>query len=133
MDLSSIESGQILIDEFLAISDETLNSYLVATNDAKSVYAPDNVIPPMAIAALVMGSAMSSIQLTPGAVHTGQDLAFFHSVDYGTQLHCQVMVSQNTVRRNVRFLNIDFVINGKGEIVMTGRSSIVIPEESPSS
>ena len=62
MDLSSIESGQILIDEFLSISDETIGSYLEATDHKKHLYSEANVVPPMAIAALAMGSAMRSIQ-----------------------------------------------------------------------
>ena len=38
MDLSLIESGQILVDEVLAISNETINSYLVVTNDEQNLY-----------------------------------------------------------------------------------------------
>ncbi len=128
MDLSTLQPGQTLFDERTVISADDSAAYRAAVGDRLAIYEEDHVVPPLAVAALVMGAAMRAAELPGGAVHTGQELEFARPVTEGTELACSATVAQNTVRSGTRFLVLEVRGSEGAELAIRGRATIAISE-----
>jgi acyl dehydratase len=130
LDLSALEPGQALFSKRIVVTAADAASYLTAVEDDAALYAAERLVPPMAVAALVMGAAMEAVALPSGAVHTGQELEFAAPVREGTELACGATVAQNSVRRGTRFLVLEIHGERGGVTAVAGRTSIAIAESS---
>jgi len=131
-DLSSLRPGQKLAEEELVVSQEAADAYQTAVGEAMAPYHKGRVVPPLAVAALAMGTAMRSLALPAGAVHTAQELAFMGAVTPGVPIRCATAVAQNNVRRGLRFLVVQLSVTQKDQVVLEGRTSLAIAERSGS-
>ena len=127
MDLSTLQPGQVLFSYSMAVEPEACAAYREATQDGCE--AEGNVVPPMAIAALVMSEAMRALELPAGAVHTGQEVEFLNPVPEDVPVECSSSVVQNSVRRGVRFLTLELQASCAGVPTVSGRASIAVPVE----
>ena len=128
MDFSTLEPGHELFSRRITVASDSVVAYLAAVDDRTSMYAQEGIVPPMAVAALVMSQALKAIELPAGAVHIGQELGFQAAVDVGADVDCSARVVQNSVRRGTRFMALE-ITAGVGEAkALTGRVSLAIPE-----
>ncbi|MEX2431118.1 MAG: hypothetical protein WD645_04285 [Dehalococcoidia bacterium] len=128
MDLSTLQPGQPLFTERMAIATQASAAYREAVDDGCGLHAQERLVPSMAVAALVMAGAMRAVQLPAGAVHTGQELEFVREVAEGASLECSGSVGQNTVRQGARFLTLELRATCDGELVLHGRANISLQE-----
>ena len=133
MDLSTLEPGLVLLSKRLTITAAAAAEFRSAVEDSAELYADERLVPPMAVAALVMGEAMRAVELPGGAVHTGQELEFLAAAPENAELACTASVAQNSVRRGSRFLVLEIrgELGGEGgaETVVAGRATIVVAEQ----
>ena len=129
MDLATLEPGSELFSQRITMTGDAVAGYLAAVEDDGDAYAQEGVVPPMAVAALVMAEALKAIELPAGAVHTGQELGFLAAVDVGAEVQCTAKVVQNSVRRGTRFVALEITADVGDERALTGRVSLAIPEE----
>ena len=129
MDLATLEPGSELFSRRIAMTGDAVAGYLAAVEDDAEAYAQEGIVPPMAVAALVMAEALKAIELPAGAVHTGQELGFLAAVDVGAEVQCTAKVVQNSVRRGTRFVALEITADVGDERALTGRVSLAIPEE----
>ena len=129
MELSSLEPGHLLVDEEMSISPEVAAAYCDAVEDDSVLYREQQVVAPLAVAALALGLAMRAVELPPGAVHAGQELEFVSPVAPGEPLRCSAHVAQNATRGGTRFLGVELLVARREQKVVAGRASILIPEE----
>ena len=133
MDLSTLEPGHVLLSKRITITAAAAAEFRSAVEDSAELYADERLVPPMAVAALVMGEAMRAVELPGGAVHTGQELEFLAAAPEDAELACTASVAQNSVRRGSRFLVLEIrgQLNGEGgaETVVAGRATIVVAEQ----
>lgn len=127
MDIANIEPGTKLFDRTMTLTDGAVDAYVAAVEDGNAVYGSEHVAPPMAVAALVMAQALEAIELTPGTVHTSQELEFCAPVPIGCEVHCAATVSQNSVRRGTRFVGLEIVGETEGVRAVVGKVSLAIP------
>jgi len=131
MDLAILETGQTLLRAPLTISPQEIDAYLDAVDDDAEVYRAEHLAPPMAVAALIMASAMRAVALPAGAVHTSQELDFAAPVALGPDgatLDCLASVAQNSERRGTRFLVLEIAADIQGRRAVTGRISLAVAE-----
>ena len=114
----------------MAISADEAALYLSAVGDDAPLYAEEGVVPPMALAAMVMAATMRAVELPPGAVHTAQEVEFARPVAQGADLACTATVVSNSVRRGTRFLVIEMRGVDGGSPALSARATIVIDGES---
>ena len=126
MDLSTLEPGQRLFSRSMAVSADAAASFREAVDDEAPAAAEDHVVPPMAVAAMVMGAAMEAVELPAGAVHTAQELEFARPVEMGAPLTCSATVVSNSVRRGTRFIVLEMQGTDGAETVLRARSTIAI-------
>ena len=115
----------------MAISASDAASYRAAVDDDAPPSNPasggEHVVPPMAVAAMVMGAAMEAVELPAGAVHTAQEIEFARPVEEGVPLACSATVVSNSVRRGTRFIVLEMLGVDGGETALSARSTIAIP------
>ena len=126
MDLSTLEPGHRLFSRSMAVSADAAASYRSAVGDDEPRSAEEHVVPPMAVAAMVMGAAMEAVELPAGAVHTAQELEFARPVEEGAPLTCSATVVSNSVRRGTRFIVLEMLGVDGAETALSARSTIVI-------
>ena len=133
INLSTLEPGKNLFNGPMTLSPQEIDAYLGAVGDDADVYRAEGLAPPMAVAALVMATAMRAVALPAGAVHTGQELDFAAPVPLGSDrdatLDCAGTVAQNSVRRGTRFLTIEITGDLNGTRAVTGRISLAVAGE----
>ena len=112
------------------VSQEVADAYQTAVGEVMAPYHKAQVVPPMAVAALAMGTAMRSLTLPAGAVHTAQELSFIRPVSPGVPMRCSTVVAQNSVRRDLRFLVLQLSVTHEGQVVLEGRASLAVAEKS---
>ena len=123
MDLATLEPGQTLAVEPLRFAADDVAAYRQAVG---ATPGPAYYAPPMAVAAWAMGSAMRAVELPAGAVHISQELRFLEALPEDAELQCTTTVAQNSVRRGVRFLVIEFAVDGREQQVLWGTATISI-------
>ena len=128
MDLNTIEPGHALVDREIVITSAMADAYVQAVGDECALYAEEGLVPPMAVAALVMAEAMDAVSLPAGTVHTGQELTFSRPVAMGAAVRCSAVVAANSVRRGTRFLTLDLRGALDGEAAVEGRAALAVPE-----
>ena len=128
MDLNTLEPGHALVDREIVITSAMAGAYTQAVGDGNRLYADEGLVPPMAVAALVMAEAMDAVSLPAGTVHTGQELTFSHPVAMGATVRCSATVAVNSVRRGTRFLTLDLRGALDGEAAVEGRAALAVPE-----
>ena len=126
MDLSTLEPGQRLFSRSMAVSADAAASYRSAVGDDAPPIAGEHVVPPMAVAAMVMGAAMAVVELPAGAVHMAQELEFARPVEAGAPLTCSATVVANSVRRGTRFIVLEMRGVDGADTALTARSTIAI-------
>ena len=129
MDLNTLEPGHTLVDREIVITDSMADDYVRAVGDECALYADEGLVPPMAVAALVMAEAMEAVSLPAGTVHTGQELTFSRAVATGSAVRCSATVAANSVRRGTRFLTLDLRGALNGEPAVEGRAALAVPED----
>ena len=129
MDLNTLEPGHRLVDREIVVTEEMADAYVRAVGDECALYAEEGLVPPMAVAALVMAEAMDAVSLPAGTVHTGQELTFSRAVAMGSAVSCSATIAANSVRRGTRFLTLDLLGALDGEAAVEGRAALAIPEE----
>ena len=128
LDLSTLEPGQRLFSRSMAVSADAAASFRAAVGDEEPAPPGEHVVPPMAVAAMVMGAAMEAVELPAGAVHTAQELEFARPVDEGVALACSATVVSNSVRRGTRFIVLEMRGNDGADTVLSARSTIAIAQ-----
>ena len=128
LDLSTLEPGQRLFSRSMAVSADAAASFREAVGDDGAAAAGDHAVPPMAVAAMVMGAAMEAVELPAGAVHTAQELEFGRPVEEGVMLACSATVVSNSVRRGTRFIVLEMRGDDGAETALRARATIAIAQ-----
>ena len=128
LDLSTLEPGQRLFSRSMAITADAAASFRAAVGDDAPAAAGEHAVPPMAVAAMVMGAAMEAVELPAGAVHTAQEIEFAKPVDEGVALACSATVVSNSVRRGTRFIVLEMRGEDGAETVLRARATIAIAQ-----
>mgnify|MGYP001163277272 CR=1 FL=1 len=133
VDYSKLTSGQIVSEHTYQLDEEMVGEYVAAVQDvSEAPKSPDGrlLAPPMSVAALSLRGVVQDLQIPGGTLHVGQEFEFSEAVPVGTQLECQAKLAQNSVRGGMRIMVVNSTVhNGDGVLVMTGKSTIMLPED----
>lgn len=131
---SKLAPGDIVSHRRFELDADTIRGYVAAVDGGSPVQvdADDGatLAPPMAVAALMLRGVVNDLELPGGTLHTGQELEFAGTVRAGDELECTATVAQSSVRGGRRFVVFRLAVeNGGGETVLTGTSTLMVPEE----
>ena len=130
VEYSQLETGYEFAPSNHKLDASVLSTYLKAVEDTSYLYQDTNLVPPMAIAASAMAALSRDIYLPPGAIHVSQELQFIDTVSVNESLVSYAKVSRKQGRGKFRLLAVDLnVFNQNQKIVLTGKTSFILPEQ----
>ncbi len=122
------DGGEVELGEWV-VSQDFLDDYLNAVEDGLPIYEEQSVVPPMALAARVLGMILEKLSLPPGAVHTSQEFHARRAVRVGQEVRGSAKASRPVSRGGWRFLSTNFVLETiDREEVLTGKTMVMVPE-----
>lgn len=127
-----LEAGQTISQREITFDALTVGNYRDSVGDTSEVFDGENrgnLVPPMAIAAYSLRTLLEELVIRPGTLHTGQEIEFNETITVGETLTCQATLSRNSVKGDWRFIVVNLsTTNEFGKIVMFGKSTIMVPE-----
>ena len=104
------------------VTQEFLNRYLETVEDRSSIYRKENLVPPIALAARILGQLIEKLTLPPGTVHISQEVLSLKAVAVGQEV-------QGLARTSRPFLSIDFALSCQQQDVLKGKTTVMSPVE----
>jgi len=134
IDYAALAIGQEVSRQSYVLDKKSVALYMEAVQDNSSVDTPyestglANLAPPMSVAALSLRGVVTDLKIPGGTLHVGQEMTYSKPVEVGEQLDCTAVLTSNNVRGDWRFMVVDLqVSDSTGEIVMGGKSTILLP------
>ena len=134
IDYAALAIGQEVSRQSYVLDKKSVALYMEAVQDNSSVDTPyestglANLAPPMSVAALSLRGVVTDLKIPGGTLHVGQEMTYSKPVEVGEQLDCTAVLTSNNVRGDWRFMVVDLqVSDSTGEIVMGGKSTIMLP------
>jgi hypothetical protein len=134
MDLASLPKGFQFPQTCLCPTRDEVVSYCLAASDATlprlerevGPDAGDNLlVPPLALVAWALRSAMEIYPLPAGVVHSSQEAAFYRPVRAGQDVLCDARIANRSQRAGGLFIIIDLEGHtAQGESVFAARTTI---------
>jgi len=86
------------------------------------------IVPPLAVAAIVLGKLLEQVGLPPGSLHASESLTFAHAVTEGSELECNTRLSQRSVRGGWVVSVLDTEIAAGGATAVSARATVLSPQ-----
>ena len=128
LDYSKLSTGQSISKRAFRLDSATVRDYVSAVSD--SVHEQHGAkAPPMCVAAMSLRGVIDDLRIPGGTVHAGQELQFLAEVEIGSELTCNAVLVQNSVRGEWRFLVVELeTCDAATRSVLTGKSTIMLPK-----
>src|SRR3990172_13168545 len=121
--LDVLPRGHEIAPTTFDLSTAWVDEYIAAVEDDAVRALGEDLVPPMAIAALAIRALLESTALPPGAVHAGQELRFLRPVRAGERLSARARLASRGERPGWLLMIVGLAVDeGEGEQVMTGRA-----------
>lgn len=128
IDYSELSTGYEFEPADIRLTEDSVLKYLDAVEGDRYIYEKDNIVPPMAIAALAMTAMAEGLSMPPGAVHVSQDLQFLKPVGFGESVTSNAKVNRKVQRGKINMMTIGInIFNKNNELVLTGETSFILP------
>ncbi len=128
IDYNDITTGYEFEPAEIRLSSESVLKYLDAVEGDRHIYEENNIVPPMAVAALAMTAMAKGLSMPPGAVHVSQDLQFLRPVGFNENVTSYAKVNRRVQRGKINMMTIGInVFNKNNELVITGETSFILP------
>ena len=126
--LTELPKGHEFAATTFALSRDGVARYLEAVADANAVYLERGLAPPLAVAALALGSLLDVIELPAGTLHTGQEVDVHAGVPIDTTLTLTGRIAQRSERAGLVISVIEFDVTQVGAAgpALTGHSTVLV-------
>ena len=110
------------------LTESLITKYLDAVGEQRE-FLEERVVPPLAIAACAMTALSESFSVPPGSIHAAQDLEFCRSVPLDERVSCSGKIASRLERGRLNLISIEInAVDQKGNIVLTGKATIAVPD-----
>jgi len=110
------------------LSRDHVARYLDAVEDTNAVYLDRGLAPPLAVAALALGSLLEVIELPAGTLHTGQEVEARAGVPLDAALSLAGRIAQRSERAGMVISVIEFDVTPERAAApaLSGRSTVLV-------
>jgi len=120
----TLTRGQPLPPFTMLIDQAAVDAYLDATGESPERWR--EIVPPLAVGALALGSLLEEIAPPPGLLHSSQEFEFASAVPIGTLLHGQFTVDLRAIRRGAMLTTFGVTIRDAKRIAVTGSATVIM-------
>jgi acyl dehydratase len=125
--LADLPKGYAFPPVSFELTDDWVQAYVDAVEDAATGGIAPDLVPPMAVAALSVRAMLEQASLPPGTLHAGQELSFLSPVHRGETLTVSAQVASRGERAGWVLMGIELRVERGDQPVMTGRATISFP------
>ena len=112
------------------VTEEKVKGYLEAVGDTQELYLELGLAPPLALCAYVLGALLDKMSLPAGTVHSIQEMEVVAATAIGMEIHGEAMPERPRTRAGLTFVTVGYTVkNGAGEVVQTGKTTVLTPED----
>jgi hypothetical protein len=129
--LTDLPQGHEFALAGFTLTRERIEQYLAAVEDDQSIYFERGVCPPLAVAALALGSILESVELPPGTLHTGQEIEQRTLVPMDTPLSLRARLARRSDRAGLAIAAIEFEVTAGDaqEPALIGKTTVMVAPE----
>ncbi len=129
--LSNLPKGHQFSPPPFGLPRKFLDDYVSATRDTSTVYDEAGLAPPLAVATRALGVLLNEVELPPGSLHTGQEIEMRTGIPTAAKLTLSGRIAQRSERGGliIAVLQFDVTANDGTEPALTGRTTVVMPQE----
>ena len=126
--LDSLPKGHQVPAFTFELTPDWVREYAASVEDGAIGALDEDLVPPMAVAALAVRSLLESAELPPGAIHLGQEMQLLRPVRVGERLAARAKVASRGERQGWIVMGIELnVEDGERGSVMEGRTLLTMP------
>lgn len=125
--LTDLPAGHVFEPFTFTVSAAAAAAYRAATGDSLNVYDQLGAAPPLAVAALALGSLLQRVSLPPGTLHASESLQFRRRVPIGAVVECRSVLAQRSQRGGWTVSVIESEISFAGASAVTARATVLSP------
>ncbi|MEX2160081.1 MAG: hypothetical protein WEB04_11830 [Dehalococcoidia bacterium] len=127
--LTELPKGHEFSTTTFSLTRDGVSRYLDAVEDANGVYLERGLAPPLAVAALALGSLLEVIELPAATLHIGQEVDVHAGVPLDTPLTLSGRIAQRSQRAGmiISIIEFDVTPEGSSSAALTGRSTVMVP------
>lgn len=127
--LSDLPKGHPFPEITFRLAREDIARYLDAVADANPLYLERGLAPPLAAAARALAALLDQVELPPGTLHTGQEIALDGGVPIDAPLTFRGAVAQRSERAGMTIVVLEFALTPEGNAAptLTGRTTVMMP------
>ena len=123
-EMANLSRGDELDVFEVRLTSEDVRAYLAATGESAANWGSNT--PPLALGALALGGLMERTGIPEGLLHTGQEFEFLRPVAHGVPVEVRIVVASASERRGALMVAFELGLHARGELVGTGRTSIIV-------
>ena len=126
--LTELPKGHEFSATTFSLARDGVSLYLDAVEDLNGVYLERGLAPPLAVAALALGSLLDVIELPAGTLHTGQEVDVHAGVPVDAPLTLTGRIAQRSERAGMVISVIEFDVTpeGSSSAALSGRSTVLV-------
>ncbi len=126
--LSDLPKGHRFHLATFILTAEDVIRYLDAVEDSNTLYLERGLAPPPCVAASALGGLLELLELPPGTLHTGQEIAVQGGVPIGVSLTLTGRIAQRSERGGLVITALDFELTPQGanRPVLKGRTTVLV-------
>jgi acyl dehydratase len=127
--LTQIPAGHTFEPMTFTVDADRARAYLRATGDTLSLYEDQGAVPPLAVAALALGSLLEAVGLPDGTLHANETMRVHAPVPAGSTLQCNARLAQRSQRGGWVVTALESEITLDGQTVLATRATVMCPAE----
>ncbi|OGO50919.1 MAG: hypothetical protein A2148_02155 [Chloroflexi bacterium RBG_16_68_14] len=129
--LATLPKGYQFPPTSLRLTVEDVSCYLDAVQDPNPLYLERRLAPPLAVAALALGSLLEVVELPAGTLHTGQEVEARAGLPIDAELTLAGRIGQRSERAGLIISVIEFELTAAGSdaAALTGRTTVLAPAD----
>ena len=113
------------------ITVDAVEQYLAAVGDELPIYLASGAVPPLMLAARVVGRLLERLSLPDGAIHSLQDVETKNSPRIGALVSAEAQIEPARERGGMRFLTVNYTVaeEDSGLVLIQGRTTVLLPAD----
>ena len=116
LDLGSIDASQDSVDD-----------YLFSVGDSLPIYKETGLAPPLFLAASALGALLRELALSPGAIHSLQEVETLTPVAIGSEVKISALVEKPRRRAGLEFITVVCSVESDGAVAIKSKSTVLVP------
>ena len=108
-------------------SQDSVDDYLFSVGDSLPIYKETGLAPPLFLAASALGALLRELALSPGTIHSLQEVETLTPVAIGSEVKISALVEKPRRRAGLEFITVVCSVESDGAVAIKSKSTVLVP------